>query len=192
MTEYTPKPPDTGRTRPLTPRALRRFMGLVSLDSRTDEQAQPLERVIIEPEARQVLTSLLSTSGIYRSGALFGTNSGGIAHVTDTAHAGYLSLHPERPRHPLAVDARYLLGWSDCLSIYGSNNVDWIGHFIVRPDGLIGDALSHYAWLRRAFRVGLVSADTFFLFIGVGDEQVEYSAYTYHDGVANELTVTLS
>ena len=192
MTEYTPKPPSTKRRHFATPRALRRYLGFTSLATRPDAEAQPIERVLIEPEARQLITSLLVPGGHYRSGALFGTRSDGIAHVTEATHAGYPAFRPDRRRNPLTIDEQYLLGWSDCLTHYGRNDVDWIGHWLVRPDNLIGDSLHHYAWLQRAQRQGLVSDDHFFMFVGIGAETVNFVAYTYFDGIATELPVTLS
>lgn len=193
MEEYTePLPPASpGGYPPRVSRALRRFLGLVALGARSEAEAQPLERVILEPEPWKVLLALLSSPGTHRSGALFGSVASGLAHITDAAHAGYPSLNSGAGATPLAVDARYLLGWSDCLSVYSSNNVDWRGHWLMLPDNRFGNSLEHDAWVRRAQRQGLVDEQHFLLLIGQDGERVACAAYLFRDDEVVPLEVDL-
>ena len=192
MTEYPAKLPGPRKDQTAyIPRATQRFLGWPALE-RDLVSAPALTHVRLEDTASRVILGLLDSPGHHRSGALFGTRVGTVAHIADASHAGYPQFRHNLACQPLAVDPQYLLGWSDCLSMYGTNDVDWLGHWMIRPDNLIGDALDHYGWLRQAHRLGLVDRQHFFMFVGLDAEQVAYHAYVYLNDESTALPVLLT
>lgn len=188
MTAYSDQDP-TRRDQPDSlgiPRATQRFLGVIAHGRPVDRS--PLEKVHVEPTPWNILLTMLERPGRYRSGPLFGSRAEGIMFITDAAHAGY-GLYS-----PLSVDPAYLLGWSDCLSQYGSNDTDWVGHWLIQPSNRSFDALAQDAWMRRAAVRGLIDERHFMIFLGLDAEQLKYDAFTWSQGqaVPVDLHVALS
>lgn len=171
------------------PRAQKLFLGMIDLQSRTDAEAAPLEVVQLLPKAQGILLASLSSPGTLRSGPLFGLRSEGVIRVTEAAPGRVASLPTEARSGALALDPHYVLGWSDCLTAFGSTDVDWVGHWLIAPDNTLGTLAHHLDWLSRAQQAGFADEEHFVLLLGKQDERVEYTAYLARDSLAVVLPV---
>ena len=170
-------------------RAQERFLGLLNLHPRSDAQAQPLEYILLTPQAQHLLLASLSCPGSVRSGPLFGTRTHGEAKITYAAPGISLALTPEVQDSAFALDERYVLGWIDSLTASGPQGVDWLGHWLIAPDNLLGGLDSHLNWLRAGQHTGLIDEDHFLLLLGRLDERVVHVAYLTHGNRAELLSV---
>lgn len=169
------------------PRATQRFLGVIAHRS----VATPIpEKVRIEHEAWQVLLTMLERVGTVRNGPLWGSYMDGLAMVTDAGHGGYASEILSQD-NVVALDPSYVLGWSDCLSQYGSNEVDWIGHWVILPQNEITDELAIQESLLGAMNCGILTERHFLVVVGVDAEQVKGRAYRNVQGNAVEIDLTV-
>lgn len=183
MTAHSEHPgsPETSSA-PVHPlRANQRFLGLLNMHARPDEQAAPPTGITLSDDAHQVLLAHLQLPGTARSGPLFGTRSEGLVRVTHAARGGSVCLSPGLET-PFVLDPRYVLGWSDCLSIYGRVAVDWVGHWLIAPDNLLGAPASHQRWVQQARQAALLDDEHFLLLLGLGVDRVDCAAYLGSEG----------
>lgn len=172
-------------------RAQQRFLGLISpLRSRTDAEAQPPTSVRLQPEARTLLAAHLQVPGRFRAGLLFGSRDAGEITVIQAAPSGYPCLRSELRHYLLAMDESYVLGWSDCLSTFAGDEVDWVGHWVMASDNRPGTLEDHLAVLREAGATALVDEEHVLMFVGVTADRLEYSAYKLVSGEAVTLPVS--
>lgn len=172
MTEYR-KP----EIRPLAgnriPRATQRFLGIIAHFAETNPAPA---KVRIERDAWQILLTMLERVGTVRNGPLWGSFVGDLALVTEASHAGYLS-DVLAEDNEVTLDPAYVLGWSDCVSTYGSNEVDWIGHWVILSSNQITNELALQESLLGATMSGILTERHFLVFVGVDAEQVKGRAY---------------
>jgi hypothetical protein len=171
-------------------RAQERFLGLTSYQSRTDAQAHLPTSVRITVEARRRLLAYFYSPGAFRSGPLFGRRNNGVVVITDAARGTPPGITQEDPDNPFVLDARYVLGWSDCLTEGSSNGIDWIGHWAMAANNHLGSHQEHLLWLHDAQRAALADNDTFLLTLGHEAEQVKYRALIVEGKNAAILPVT--
>lgn len=148
-------------------RPQQRFLGLSGpRRSRSDAQAQPIEHVAFSFQARAFLIEQLYASGTYRGGPLFGFQSAGDLSVQIAAPAGYPCGDPELRQQPLALDERYVLGWSDCLEAVYPGKLDWIGHWLMFPDRQLAALEQDVTWLRQGLETDLFNEEHVLLTVG--------------------------
>ena len=192
MAEYTgtqdvPRP---SWPHPRFTRIQQRFLGLLNLHPRPDEQALPPARVLLGQQAHRLLLAQLDLPGVARSGPLFGTLQDGVARIESAPRGAAPCLSPEWQR-PFCLDERYLLGWNDSLTQHGSRDSEWIGHWLIAPDNAFGQLGDHLRWIEAARRLALLDAQHFLLLLGEAGERVELSAYLWQGGEAAPLPVGL-
>ena len=164
-------------------RAQQRFLGLCGpLRSRPDAEAEAPTHVIFTPEVQEVLLQQSYATGSPRGGPLFGSTLEGEITVVAAVPGGYACLEPTLRYDPLRCDERYLLGWSDALSFRYGPQVDWVGQWVMRPDGLLGSAQEHLGHLRRGSVTDLFNPRQFLACIGWDDGDLHSLLYTYDAG----------
>lgn len=186
MTEYSSsdrRPASGGRV----PRATQRFLGVIA---HLTESSPVPSKVRIERDAWQFLLTMLERVGSVRNGPLWGSHVGDQAMVTEASHCGY-GYEALVKENEVAVDPAYILGWSDCLSSYGSNELDWIGHWVMLPANTISDNLILEESLLGATSVGILTDKHFLVYVGVDGEQVKARAYLYMQDNPVEIDVVV-
>ncbi|GAA5503748.1 hypothetical protein Dxin01_03510 [Deinococcus xinjiangensis] len=186
MTEYSssgPRPVQGQRI----PRATQRFLGVIAPHSPADPVPG---KVRIEHDAWQIILAMLEQVGIVRHGPLWGSYADALAMVTDAGHSGYRQALP-LPFQGLHLDPTYILGWSDCLSNYGGNDTDWIGHWLILPDNQVADDLAVQQWLAAAAELGVFTERHFVVVVGTDAEQVRGRAYLYQQRKATEIALSV-
>lgn len=167
------------------PRATQRFLGIIA---RQRGERTPVAKVRIEPDAWSFLMTMLERVGTNRSGPLFGDQLGETVTVTDAAHKGYDQMSLSQTSLSFyQMDPSYMLGWSDCLSNYGENDVDWVGQWVMLPNNFVITEFGAYDWVEAAAQRGLVSDQHFLIFIGLAGEQVKARAYVWVRGEVVEV-----
>lgn len=166
---------------PLTPlpqisRARQRFLGLTNNHPRPDTQAQLPEIIELTMEVHRRLLAQLYAPGEFRSGPLFGSRNSGVRRITQAARGVPPGLIP-KDSGAFHLDAQYVLGLSDALTDSDSE-IDWVGHWLIAPHGLLGSVQEHLDWMRQAQTQALADEDTFLLTLGRAEESVEYRALT--------------
>ncbi|THF68055.1 hypothetical protein E7T06_18225 [Deinococcus sp. Arct2-2] len=127
-------------------------------------------------EVQRRLLAHLYAPGQFRSGPLFGSRNSGVRLVTRAARGVPPGLLPDDSR-TFHLDARYVLGLSDILTDSDSE-IDWVGHWLIAPDGLLGSLQDHLEWVYQAQALALADEDAFLLTLGREEESVEYRAFT--------------
>lgn len=172
--------------RPPLSRAHRRFLGLVAPVDQSGDFV-PLQRLVLAPGCREILIAHLATAGVARGGLLIGRVQGEALHVRLVLPAGYLGHLP--PGDPLAVDGAYVLGAVDAARMVGEEDLDWVGSWVMRANGLAApEAADHAVW-RQARHRALVSPQTVLVTVGQGRERLAVRAYTEDDGTPLPLEV---
>lgn len=106
----------------------RRFVGPLTPPAPSEEFSQ----ITIHQAAYKALTRLLSSTGHYQSGLLFGDVHDDALHIRHAAPDAY----PGWRRALLSPEPQYALGWVDALlaATDPAVNVDWVGSWVTRPD----------------------------------------------------------
>lgn len=171
-------------------RAQQRFLGLVGPRTRQDDQAQPLTHVTLSFQSRVFLTRQLYASGAYRGGPLFGFRSQGILSVQFVAPGGYPCGDPKLRQQPLALDERYVLGWSDCLGAVYEGKLDWVGNWVISPDSQVAGVEADYGWLAEGLETDLFNEEH--ILLTVGWDRGTLIAHTYSYDRGNQTAVVLA
>ena len=161
-------------------RAQQRFLGLVGpLRSRPDAESEAPSTVIFTPEAEKVLLQQSYATGSLRGGPLFGSVLEGEITVVAAVPNGYACLEPMLRHDPLRCDERYVLGWSDALAYRYGGQVDWVGQWVMRPDGQLGPVEDHLVYLRRGVQSDMFNSAQFLACVGWDDGDLHSRLYTY-------------
>ncbi|UQN07241.1 hypothetical protein [Deinococcus sp. QL22] len=59
----------------------------------------------------------------------------------------------------------YVLGWSNALT-EGDSDIDWVGHWLITPDGRLGRSADRVDWLGQAQALALADEETFVVMLG--------------------------
>lgn len=148
-------------------RVQQRLLGLCGpLRSRPDADAQPPERLIFTPESLEVLYAQAYATGNVRGGPLFGSVLEGEVTVVAVATGGVQALDATLRYDPFRIDPAYLLGWSDSLAFRYGRQVDWVGNWAMRADGVLGSIDEDVRWLRRGADSDLFNGQHFLCCLG--------------------------
>ncbi|WP_216329703.1 hypothetical protein [Deinococcus aestuarii] len=172
--------------RPPLSRAHRRFLGLVAPVDQSGDFV-PLQRLVFAPGCREILIAHLATAGVARSGFLIGRIQGETLHVRLVLPAGYPGYLP--PGDPLAIDGAYVLGAVDAARMSTGEDLDWVGSWVMRADGLAAAESADHALWRQARHRALVSPQAVLVTVGQGRERLVVRAYAEDDGVPLPLEV---
>lgn len=160
-------------------RAHQRYLPLIGRRYRlTDADLAPPEAVQVGTSAKVTLLNALD-SGTFRSGPLFGRREASILELRYANQAGYSA---RIAREPMALDPCYLLGLSDAYR-QCDLTLDWIGHWMIWPDGQLPDQRELLHWFDEAYSAHLVSHVHCLLMVGWADQQL-----TALTAIANEAT----
>lgn len=172
-------------------RSQQRFLGLPGTRrSRSDHQAQPVEHVTLSFQVKGFLTAQLYASGTYQGGPLFGFYSQGDLAVQYAAPAGYACGDPELRERPLALDERYVLGWSDCLEAVSPGKLEWVGHWLMYPDRQLTALEQDLAWLSAGLETDLFNEEHVLLTVGWERGALSARALGYNRQTREPLTFT--
>jgi hypothetical protein len=170
-------------------RARQRFLGLTSYHLRTDAQAQLPSALHLTPEVQRQLLAYFYSPGSIRSGPLFGRRQNGIRVVTAAGRGVPPGLIPEGSSELFALDAGYMLGWSDALT-EGQSEIDWIGHWLIAANNAAGSYEEHLDWLHQAQSAVVLDDETFLLTLGHEEEQVIFGGWAVQARRPTTLPVT--
>ncbi|WP_216322932.1 hypothetical protein [Deinococcus aestuarii] len=136
------------------------------------------------------LRERLYASGSYQGGPLFGFHSASDLSVQYAAPAGYICGDPELRRQPLALDERYVLGWSDCLETVSPGKLDWVGQWLMYPDRQLAPLEQDVIWLRQGLGTDLFNEDHVLLTVGWEQGRISARALGYNRQTREPLTFT--
>lgn len=159
-------------------RAQQRFLGLSAPhDSHPDEEIDLVTRLSLHQEMVSALRNFLHVPGAFRGGPLYGHQAHGILHVRLAAPGGYAWWLPDAD--PLALDERYTLGWSDCLSALYGDQLSWSGQWLIFPHRRLEGPEEHLQWLKKGVAQGLIDTDHPLLIVGWEDGRLDTVAASF-------------
>lgn len=147
---------------------------------RSESEAQSIQEVVVHRPALQALRAQLRCSGRWRGGVLFGTSQRGMLSVDFIAPGTPPGYDPAQ-EDPLALEADYLLGWTDAVSTTHDGELDWQGMWIMTPNGELQDALDQMRWVQQARHRGLLTEAMILLFVGWEEGALRGTAYIQWD-----------
>ena len=157
-------------------RAQARFLKLDGISYPAQSRALHLT---LGPQAQTFLTTQAYGNGIYRSGPLFGERRRGRLTAQYAAYSGVHTAHPQGS-HVLDLHPYYVLGYSAALRATNPK-VDWVGHWLGFPDGLINGQDEIDDRICDALQAGLLDAAHPLLFVSGLANQVSFLAFTLVD-----------
>jgi len=168
-------------------RAQQRLLHLSGpLRSRPDGETGVPESIVFSPEAIGMLHTQVYATGSVRGGPLFGSLLEGEVTVMAAITNGMLALGDTLRYDPLRVDSAYVLGWSESLALRYDGQVDWIGHWIMQADGLLGSTDQERSWFRRGLSTDLFNERNFLACVGWVEGILETRIYLV-DPITNEV-----
>ena len=133
-------------------------------------------QLTLSPEAQRFLITQAQGDGIYRSGPLFGERRRGHLMVQYAAHSGVPPIHPQGS-HVLDLHPYYVLGYSAALRATNPK-VDWVGHWLGFPQGMIEQDGEIDNYISEALQVGLIDAAHPLLFLRRVGNHIGFWAFT--------------
>jgi len=173
---------------PQISRARQRYLGLTNYHGSSD--AQPPSAIHLTLEVQRQLLAYLYSPNAIRSGPLFGRRQAGVRVITAAGRGVPPGLVQEGSTDLFSLCALYVLGWSDALT-EGQSDIDWVGHWLIAADSLLGSYDEHLSWLHEAERAVLLDDNTFLLTLGYEGEGVRHRGWIVEARRPATLSVTL-
>ncbi|WP_339097752.1 hypothetical protein ACINK0_14885 [Deinococcus sp. VB343] len=95
-------------------------------------EPETLQHIVVTDTARHSLIRQMYLTGQYRWGIVFGEREGAALSINHFAPNAPRFENPDR--QPFQRDTRYLLGYAESLLTAHHGQVDWAGHWLVRPN----------------------------------------------------------
>lgn len=146
------------------------------------------EQIQILAPAMNTLNIHLNNSGTWRTGQLYGRVTDDYLVITHAAIGGYPLWRPQ----PLTGTVPYQLGYLDGLRACGHTDIDWVGHWVMRPDSRLPTQTDSTNWWRYGAPRGLFSAERILLSVGLLDDRLAAEGYHEIDGRMETLPVMLA
>ncbi|GAA5502703.1 hypothetical protein Dxin01_02447 [Deinococcus xinjiangensis] len=144
-------------------------------------------QVHVNPPAVNTLRLHLSSPGHWRTGQIYGRIANDTLTITHAAIGGYPVWRPLA----LTGTGAYQLGFLDALRAEGHTDIDWVGHWMLRPDNQRPTLAESAAWLRYGERRGLMDAQQVLLSAGLEDHHLSVDAYHLIDDRMELLPTSL-
>jgi len=149
-----------------------------------------LTSVCLSPAAWGGLKPSLDAPGNFTGGPLYGFRSGGILYVQLAAPGGYPWWSEERS--PLDLDARYSLGWSDCLRTMTGDDLGWIGQWLMYPDRNFPSIAVDHNWMLQGILTRLIDHEFPLLVMGYHDGARSVRAHRFEYGSLEIVPLSLT
>ncbi len=147
-------------------RAQQRFLRLHGSPAKHPEE-DPLAHVELAKSLRTFSHARLDIGGNYQHGPLFGYRENQTLHIDYALPAGY------GPYPLFAMDEGYVLGASDAFR-QAAPQADWIGQWLIRPDGRIPKDREIDEICHQAAETRLITEERCLLWIGWRDAQLVF------------------
>ncbi|WP_157451961.1 hypothetical protein [Deinococcus aquatilis] len=100
------------------------------------------------------------------------------------AQAGYWTTPPQADE-VFRLDSAYLLGWTDALGAALSQGLDWVGHWVMFPDGQYHPGEEEDVLTSKAETLGLTDRHHILALVGMIDGKANIQVY--YPGVYDDL-----
>lgn len=144
---------------------------------------RPLQSVSLSSGVLTFFHHQLGAAPAYRSGPVFGSweAEGERLQVVCAAMAGYLPWTEYDPEQPFALQAEYVLGWTDALRAMVSPEIDWVGQWLALPVGVGGHA-EETRQVKQAAALQLVDPHRPLLVLQPPGDGPRTHAYVFEEG----------
>lgn len=165
-------------------RAHRRFLNLApSWMPEVSPGHLPTRRVVLSEGVLAFFGEQVGATPAYRSGLLFGhwEAQGERLQIVCASPAGYIRWADYDPEQPFAMQANYVLGWTDAVRATLSPELDWVGQWLACPTG-VGGREEEARRVRQAHALHLVDHARPLLMLQPQGDGVEVHACTFEAG----------
>lgn len=151
-------------------------------------EPETLEHIHIPEAARYSLIRQMYLTGQWQGGVVFGEREDNLLTLMHFAPNGPRFEQPDSK--PFTRNTNYLLGYADAMIATYYGQVDWAGHWLVRPNSQVMMPQEELHWLQDAHSQGLVDSQTPLLTAGYRDGELDVNAYKAVDDQLIRLSVS--